>query len=75
MLKTNKTTTINGNSVTADGQHIASMYYSIDGNGNVNSNTNIVNTELYEQNKDTVRADVDEFTTLCRNIEDEGAAE
>lgn len=71
MLKTTKSTTLNGNSVTEDGTYIASMFCTIDDAGNVSTSSNISNKELYEQNKAMVRKDMDDFTALCRSKEDE----
>lgn len=71
MLKTTKTTTLNGNSITEDGTFIASMHCTIDDNGNISTSSNISNKELYEKNKAMVRKDMDDFTALCRNKEDE----
>lgn len=71
MLKTTKTTTLNGNSITEDGIYIASMSCTINEAGNISINSNISNIELYEQNKAMVRKDIDDFTALCRNKEDE----
>lgn len=70
MLNTNKTLTINGTSSTAEGETIASMYYHIEKDGMVSENNSIVNNALYEKNKELVRADMDAFTTLCREEED-----
>lgn len=71
MLKTTQTRTINGSSITEDGMVIATMHCSIDANGAISTSENVSNVLLYEANKDIVRADMDEFTTYCRQIEDE----
>lgn len=70
MLETTKTTTINGTSRTNDNEVVATMYYTIGKSGTVSNNMNIVNKELYEANKAAVRADIDNFTALCRTEED-----
>lgn len=70
MLKTTKTVTINGSSILETGELVATMYCAIAEDGNVSSSQNIVNRELYEVNKDSVRKDFDEFTALCRLEED-----
>ncbi len=75
MLKTTKSTTLNGNSVTEDGTYIASMSCTIDEAGNVSTSSSIANRELYEKNKAMVRKDMDDFTALCRSKEDEEATE
>lgn len=71
MLNTTKTTTINGTSTTEDNKIIATMHYSLSENGSVAVNSNITNKDLYEANKEMVRADIDAFTELCRKEEDE----
>lgn len=70
MLRTTKTVTINGSSILKTGELVATMYCAIAEDGNVSSSQNIVNRELYEANKDSVRKDFDEFTALCRLEED-----
>jgi len=71
MLNTTKSLTINGTSTTEEGEPIASMYCHIEQNGMMSENSSIVNNELYEKNKALVRADMDAFTALCREQEDE----
>lgn len=71
MLKTSKTVTINGTSLTDNGEIIATMHCSIPTNGAINSSDNISHTLLYEGNIEQVRADIDDFRTYCRQVEDE----
>lgn len=71
MLKTTKTININGTSLTDDGKVIATMHCSIPTSGTISSNDNISHTVLYEENIEQVRADIDEFRTYCRQLEDE----
>ncbi len=68
MLVKEKTITINGKSE-IEGQVVATMYCSIGENGVINSNTNIVNGVIYNQNKELVQSDIDEFTKFCRDEE------
>ena len=70
MLKTTKSVVINGSSRTEVGEIIATMHFSISENGNIQSSDNVANKTLYQANKDAVRADMDEFTALCREEED-----
>ena len=75
MLVTTKATTINGTSKLSTGEVIATMQYSIKENGKPVSTSAVANEDLYEQNKDLVRADMDEFTAYCRKIEDANTTE
>lgn len=75
MLKITKSITLNGTStIPVDEKSIeipvVSMNANISENGNSNINTVIINKELYESNKSTCRADIDEFTAAVRAIED-----
>lgn len=75
MLKITKSITLNGTStIPVDEKNIeipvVSMNANISENGNSNINTVIINKELYESNKSTCRADIDEFTAAVRAIED-----
>lgn len=73
MLETTKTITINGTSKSNNNQIIATMYCVFNENGTISSGSNIINQELYEANKEAVRADIDEFTALYRSDEDKEA--
>lgn len=73
MLKTNIAKTINGSSMVTSGETelvAASMHATISENGSVNINKNIVNKELYDANKDEVRADWAAFDEFVHNQED-----
>lgn len=70
MLKTSKSITINGTSKLSTGEIVATMHCTIKENGEIVSSDNIVNKSLYDENKELVRADMDEFTMYCRLIED-----
>lgn len=72
MLKTNKNITLIGYSE-INGIQVAYMNASIstDGNTNANVTKNILNQELYSQNKTTVRTDMDAFEAEVYKIEDE----
>ena len=72
MLKTNKNITLTGYSE-INGIQVAYMNASIstDGNTNANVTKNIINQELYSQNRATVRIDMDAFEAEVYKIEDE----
>ena len=74
MLTTRKFITINGNSIIKmkDGTEnaVVSMTANIPEDGNVNSNTTIINQEVYNANKAECRADMDAFMALVREVED-----
>lgn len=70
MLKMQKSIALNGSSQLETGEIIATMYHTIDENGTTSSGSNVINTNLYESNKEMVRADIDEFTSACREEED-----
>lgn len=72
MLKTNKNITLTGYSE-INGIQVAYMNASIstDGNTNANVTKNILNQELYSQNKTAVRTDMDAFEAEVYKIEDE----
>ena len=73
MLKTTKSTTLNGTSVIKVGESdtpVVSMSASIPEQGNSNINTVIINKDLYEANKVACREDMDAFTQAVRAIED-----
>lgn len=71
MLTITKSVTINGTSKNEDGELLATMYYSRDEKGMISTSTNVQSDSLYELNKTTIRADIDEFNEYCRNNEDE----
>lgn len=72
MLEVVKNMTLNGVSK-IDGQPVAYMNASLstDGNGSNNINTNIVNRELYNANKEQVRQDIADFDEMVYAQEDE----
>lgn len=70
MLKATRSVVINGASKLESGEIVATMHFSINENGNIQSSDNIVNKALYQENKKQIRADMDEFTALCREEED-----
>ena len=73
MLKTTKSISLNGTSIIKIGEAdtpVVSMSANIQEKGNSNINTVIINKELYEKNKSTCRADIDEFIGYVREIED-----
>lgn len=74
MLETRKFITINGNSIIKMKDEteitVASMTANIPENGNVSSNTTIINQEVYNANKAECRADMDAFMALVREVED-----
>lgn len=70
MLKATRSVVINGTSKLESGEVVATMHFSINENGNIQSSDNIVNKVLYQENKKQIRADMDEFTALCREEED-----
>ena len=78
MLNVVKSTTLKGQSkVTVDGSEIVvvSLHAEINESGTSNAVTTIVNKDLYEANKATCRADIDEFTKEARRLEDLDAQE
>ena len=72
MLEVVKNMTLNGVSK-IDGQPVAYMNatLSTDGNGSNKINTNIVNRELYNANKEQVRQDIADFDEMVYAQEDE----
>ena len=72
MLKVNKNITLNGASE-IDGVQVAYMSATIstDGGSNGNINKSIANKELYNANKEQVRADMAEFEDVVYKVEDE----
>lgn len=70
MLKTTITKTISGQS-TIDNQLVATMNATIRDDGtHSNINSNIMNSTLYEANKEEVRADIQAFEDLVYAEED-----
>ena len=64
MLTTTKTISINGTStVEVNGVKTPVVYFNaqIQSDGKYNINQSVQNVELYKSNKDTVKADYDEF--------------
>lgn len=73
MLKT-KTMSISAISYTENGKEVASMNCTLlDSNITDSMNVIILDQELYEKNKELVRNDIDEFISICREKEDNGA--
>ena len=70
MLKTVKSTNLNGQSVVGE-QIVRTFYASITSEGNTTSNSSTVNRDLYIQNYEQVKADEDEFEAKVREIETE----
>ncbi len=73
MLKTSKSITINGTSVITENdveKTVVSMVANIPESGSPNTNSVIVNKDLYEANKVACREDMDAFTQAVRAIED-----
>ena len=73
MLNVVKSTTLTGQSkVTVDGREVVvvSMTAKISETDTGNTVNTIVNKDLYEANKTTCRADMDEFTKEVRRLED-----
>ena len=64
MLSTTKTISLNGTStVEVNGVKTPVVYFNaqIQANGKYNINQSVQNVELYKSNKDTVKADYEEF--------------
>lgn len=74
MLKTTVSKTMSGNSVvkTVDGLEsvVASMSASIQEDGTISINKYVSNKELYNANKDEVRADMEAFEAAVYKEED-----
>ena len=70
MLKTVKSTNLNGQSVVGE-QIVRTFYASVTSEGNTTSNSSTVNKDLYIQNYEQVKADEDEFEAKVREIETE----
>lgn len=70
MLKTTVTKNMTGQSI-IDNQVVATMNATIRNDGtHSNINSNIMNTALYEENKEEVRADIQAFEDLVYAEED-----
>ena len=67
MLSTNKSTTLNGQSV-IDGEIVMTMYASVPSIGSPSINTTISNKELYSSNIETVNADYAEFMDIVNSL-------
>lgn len=71
MLSTTKTISINGTStVEVNGVKTPVVYFNaqIQADGKYNINQSVQNVELYKSNKETVKADYDEFETLVETF-------
>lgn len=71
MLSTTKTISINGtSSVDVNGVKTPVAYFNaqIQSDGKYNINQSVQNVELYKSNKETVKADYDEFETLVETF-------
>lgn len=76
MLEINKSTTINATFNADNGKQIAYFSASVSGTGNGNNiSMTIYDQDLYEVNKEAVRADKAEFDKYVYAIEDEETAE
>lgn len=60
MLNVTMSKNLNGTSV-IDGNVVATMYATIQENGNVSINKNVVNNDLYIKNKVSIRQDMFDF--------------
>lgn len=69
MLKVSKTTNLNGSSSIGT-EVAATMYATISEDGSININTNTVNTELAEKNKEAVRNDIAAFQETVYEVQD-----
>ena len=71
MLSTTKTISINGTStVEVNGVKTPVAYFNaqIQSDGKYNINQSVQNVELYKSNKDTVKADYEEFETYVETF-------
>lgn len=72
MLRTNQIVTINGTSIivseNGDELSVASMSASIDENGMISTNSNVYNKEAYEEHKEDVVADIQEFNKVVYKV-------
>lgn len=71
MLKINKNTTISA-TIDIEGVSVMSLSATIEEGSNSGAyvNRNCVNTELYEQHKESVRQQIEEFTNYVYELED-----
>ena len=73
MLSTTKTISLNGTStVEVNGVKTPVVYFNaqIQSDGKYNINQSVQNVELYKSNKETVKADYDEFETLVQTFKE-----
>lgn len=70
MIKTKRTTNVEGTLFTDADEQIATFYAVISSNDTF-INMNTVNQEVYNKNRDIVRADKVEFDALVYKLEDE----
>ncbi|MCZ9310599.1 hypothetical protein PAF15_01230 [Weissella koreensis] len=76
MLEITKSTTMNANFNSDDGKQIAYFSASVSGTGNGNNlSMTIYDQELYDANKEAVRAAKVEFDKYVYGVEDEESAE
>lgn len=71
MLETKKSQIINATSSVMESGvkvNVASMYASLDDNGNRNESCTIINQELYEKYHDDVEADIAAFKTMAIDL-------
>ena len=71
MLSTTKTISLNGTStVEVNGEKTPVVYFNaqIKGDGTYNVNYSVQNDELYKANKDSAKADRDEFEALVEQM-------
>lgn len=76
MLTTKKYLKLTGTSkVTVDDKEViaVSLDASVQGDGNSSVISTIINKDVYNANITACRADIDAFTALVRNLEDEEA--
>lgn len=72
MLKVNKNITVNGTSEIEGVQVVyMSATVSTDGSSSGNINTSITNKDLYNANKVEVRKDINDFTEIVYEVEDQ----
>lgn len=74
MLKTTKSTTLNGTSL-VDNEVAATMYAVINEDGSGNQNVNIVNNVIYENNKKEVRDDIAQFNNFMYELQNNEGGE
>lgn len=74
MLKTTKSTTLNGTSL-VNNEVAATMYAVINEDGSSNQNVNIANNVIYENNKKEVRDDIAQFNNTMYELQDNEGGE